>query len=88
MALVTAIESADKERQTVHDETRCVATTFVDGKGKRYLQIDTYGSSDRKHPEKVSQSIQFNETGAAQLLQLIHTTFPQLASSGSDAGDE
>ena len=78
MALITEIQGTTKDRQTVHGTTRCLASSFQAEDGKTYLQLDTYGSDDRAHPEKVSQSIQFDEAVAAQLLQLIRTTFPNL----------
>jgi hypothetical protein len=78
MALITTIEHISKERQKVHAPTRCSASSFVSADGKQFLQLDTYGSEDREFTEKVSQSIQFDEAAAAQLLQLIRTTFPNL----------
>ena len=78
MALVTSIESVHKDRQTVHRPTRCLASVFDEG-GHCFVQLDTYGSDDREHPEKVSQSIQFGKNAAADLLKLIRETFPDLA---------
>jgi hypothetical protein len=50
-----------------------------DDDGQRFIQLDTYGLDDREHPEKVSQSVHFDEQAAAQLLRLIRETFPDLA---------
>jgi hypothetical protein len=77
MALISSIEVVPKERQQVHRPTRCHAS-IVESDGKKYVQLDTYGSSDREFTDKVSQSIQFDEAAAAQLLELIRTTFPNL----------
>lgn len=77
MALVSSLERIRKDRQTVHKPTRCLSSVFEEA-GKRYLQLDTYGSDDREHPEKVSQSLQFDEQAASQLLKLIRDTFPHL----------
>lgn len=77
MALVSSIEVVPKERQKVHSPTRCHASTF-ESDGKKLIQLDTFGSSEREFTDKVSQSIQFDEAAAAQLLELIRTTFPHL----------
>lgn len=77
MALVRQIRPVEKERQAVHGETECSSSVFRAG-GATYLQLDTYGSPERKHPEKVSQSLQFDENSAGQLLELIRRTFPNL----------
>jgi hypothetical protein len=78
MALISTIEVITKDRQKVHGPTRCHASTFQADDGKTLLQLDTYGSEDREFTDKVSQSIQFDETAAAQLLALIRNTFPNL----------
>jgi hypothetical protein len=78
MALITSISLVSKDRQTVHGPTRCDASTFQTDDGKMVLQLDTYGSNEREFTDKVSQSVQFDEAAAAQLLQLIRTTFPNL----------
>ena len=79
MALITSIEQSTKDRQKIHAPTRCLASSFTTDGGKAVLQLDTYGSEDRTFTEKVSQSIQFNEDSAQQLLNLIRVTFPKLA---------
>lgn len=78
MALVNKIEKVQKASQRVHGQVECSYSIFSEG-GKRYLQLDTYGSSDRAQPGKVSQALQFDRTGAERLLQLIHEAFPDLA---------
>lgn len=79
MALISLIEPSLKERQTVHRPTRCLYSTLDGPDGQRYIQLDTYGTEEREHPEKISQSIQFDKQSAAQLLKLIHETFPDLS---------
>lgn len=78
MALVRTIKEATKERQTLHEETICLASTFTDEKGRRYIQLDTYGTKSRKMPNKVSQAIQFDEGSARQLKRLIEDVYPDL----------
>jgi hypothetical protein len=79
MALVSFIEPSPKERQAVHRPTRCLYSVVVGDDGQRYIQLDTYGSDEREHPEKISQSIHFDKAGAAHLFQLLRETFPDLA---------
>jgi hypothetical protein len=81
MALVSSIESSDKQRQTIHRPTQCLFSIVHGPTGEPYMQLDTYGSSERQHPEKISQSIQFDKQAAAQLLRLIQETFPELANT-------
>jgi hypothetical protein len=62
-------------RGRVHGDVECGYTVFESG-GRSYLQLDTYGSSDRAIPGKVSQSIQVDEEGARELKRLLQRTFP------------
>ena len=77
MALVTSIVEASKERQRTHDPVECSASIF-DRNGQRYLQLDTYGSANRKNPGKQSQTLQFNHDSAQQLVELIRKSFPSV----------
>lgn len=61
----------DKTRISVHEAVRGTYSIFRDSSGRRYFQIDTYGSEDRKTPDKISQSLQFDEETAFFLIQLI-----------------
>jgi hypothetical protein len=79
VALVRSITPCVKQRQRVHEETPCESSVVTDDHGKRYLQVDTYGSGTRKFKGKVSQSIQFDEAAAHALRQLIDETFPRLS---------
>jgi hypothetical protein len=78
VALITDIKLVPKERQNVHAETECTASVLNSTGGRRYLQLDTYGSGERKLKGKVSQSIQLSEQAAGQLKKLIEQTFPSL----------
>lgn len=77
MALIQQIERANRERQRVHGAVECTYSVFSE-RGKRYLQLDTYGSADRAFAGKVSQSIQIDETSARRLQALIAEAFPNL----------
>src|SRR3954453_7185856 len=85
MALVTSLEANTKERQSVHRPTRCLYTIVDAPGGERYLQLDTVGSEDREIPEKVSQSIQFDQQAAGQLLKLLLRTFTGLTGKDTSA---
>ena len=70
MALVREFVEKAKERQTVHDEVECRYSIFSSG-GKRYLQLETFGSPTRKLKGKTSQSVQFDETSLRELQRII-----------------
>lgn len=77
MALVTNIDTVPKGRPSVHQPTECSGAFFTVG-GKPYLQLDTFGSPDRKLKGTVAQSIQFDREAAKQLKALIDEAFPGL----------
>ena len=85
MALVTSLEEIKKDRQSVHNPTRCLVSILESGDGSRYLQLDTLGSNSREIPDKVSQTIQFDRQAAGQLLQFIHRAFPGIFADGDDS---
>ncbi len=60
---IKTIEKLNKERNFVHEKVYATYSSF-DNMGEHYVQIDTYGKSDRDLPGKISQSIQLDyETG-------------------------
>ncbi len=77
MALIKSekMERILKEKNSIHKETTCRYTSFIGKDGRRYFQLDTYGSQDRDMPEKISQSIQFNEETARVLIDTIKKEF-------------
>lgn len=76
MALLLAGQlcRTEKERNSIHKPTTATYTTFISA-GTRYFQIDTYGSDNRVMPEKVSQSIQFDEETAKVIVDLLKKEF-------------
>ena len=54
----------------------CGVKSFEVG-DETYLQLSTYGSSDRKG-SGVSQTLQLDVTAAAYLMGVLRRTFPQL----------
>ncbi len=43
--------------------------------GKKYIQINTYGSKERVHTNSVSQTLQLDEQTAKQLLEIIKSEY-------------
>jgi hypothetical protein len=76
MALVTTLRENASKSNSVHAPVDCTFSIVVDRQGKSYLQLDTYGRPDRRFPEKVSQSIQFDEASGRQLKELLERVFP------------
>jgi hypothetical protein len=77
MALIRAFARFDHQKPRVHGEVECGYAMFEED-GRRYLQLDTYGSPDRQIPGKTSQSVQLDATGARRLLDVILEAFPEL----------
>jgi hypothetical protein len=77
MAKITEFHQVTVDSTRVHSEVSCGWRTFTTA-GKRILQLDTYGSSSRQLPGKVSQSIQLDIDGARTLLEILHQAFPAL----------
>lgn len=82
MALVSSFESSPKKRKSVHSPTRCLYSVVEGVAGERFLQLDTVGSENREHLDKSSQTIQFDRQAAGQLLQILHSVFPDLTGDG------
>lgn len=60
-----------KERNNVHIPARSTYSVFKTVDGKKYFQIDTFGTTERMNPEKISQSIQFDAEFATELIRII-----------------
>jgi hypothetical protein len=67
MAIVRHLEEQQLQIEASHTETECTYSLVKDKDGTRYLQIDTYGSSERKIEGKKSQSIRFSPDAVAEL---------------------
>jgi hypothetical protein len=78
MALIKELKQIKKDRQTVHGIVECTYSVFTGPDGQRYLQLETFGSKERKIPGKTSQAIQLNVFSAAELKRVIEETFPGL----------
>lgn len=71
---INRIEKLNKERNTIHDKAYTTYSSF-DNYGRHYVQIDTYGRSDREQPRKISQSIQLDKETASYLVDLLKREF-------------
>ena len=74
MAVVRRLERQTLEKESPHTEADCTYSIVVDDQG-RYLQIDTYGSTNRQIPGKKSQSIRFAPEAIEQLKTLLKEEF-------------
>lgn len=72
MALITAdnLKKLDKQRNSVHAPVDATYSSF-EKNGKKYFQIDTYGSDERKLTQKTSQVIQFDADTAGSLMEIM-----------------
>jgi len=75
MALVTNIEELKMERNLVHGEVSCTFSAFTAEDGKKYVQLDTYGSPTRKIRGKKSQSVQLASEAAKELIAILQREF-------------
>jgi hypothetical protein len=71
MALVTKLTPITLEKDSHHTDVECTYSIVEGADRRKYLQIDTYGSSTRAIPGKKSQSIRFSPEAIAQLKELL-----------------
>lgn len=74
MALIKKISEKRMEQNSTHKEIEATYTSF-ERDGRKFLQLDSYGRSDRQIPGKKSQSFQFDETGAERLYSILKKEF-------------
>lgn len=68
------IERIKKDSNRVHDLVEAGYDFFyIDG--KCYFQLDTYGTSNRLHRGKTSQSIQIDKESASVLISILKNVF-------------
>ena len=75
MAIIRKLEFLSLEKDTPHSEAEGTYSIIHDDHGRRYLQIDTYGSKTRQIPGKKSQSIRFAPEAVNQLKRLLAEKF-------------
>lgn len=74
MALIGKFEEKHMERNSIHKEIGASYTAF-EFDGRKFLQIDSYGTLDRQVPGKKSQSIQLDEDSAQALYDVLKLHF-------------
>ena len=76
MAFVTSLEKdTDREVRGLHP-TRLVCRYFSsENMQKPIFQINSYGSEDRENPEKLSQTLQFDEQSGRELFNALQDVF-------------
>lgn len=78
MPRVTKFEPRPTDKQSVQKtEGVCGYHSFAVN-GKTWLQLDTYGSTERKFPGKTSQTIQLDESAARALYGVLRGVFGPL----------
>ena len=63
------------EKDLVFDNESTNKIRLIDCFDEKYIQIDTFGSKERKYNNKVSQSIRINKEVATQLSRIINDNF-------------
>ncbi len=76
MALIRTFFHEPNNSSRVHSEVDCRVQLVTSADGDRFIQLDTYGSDERKSEKKVSQSIQLDRTHARELVAIIEAVFP------------
>jgi hypothetical protein len=75
MAMVRRLRHAPLERDVPHTEVECTYPIVSDAGGRRYLHVDTYGSTTRQLAGKKSQSIRFAPEAIVRLKALLAEHF-------------
>ena len=72
MAIVRQLNRITIDHKTQHTElAECTYSIVEDDDGRKCLQIDTYGSTQRKIQGKKSQSLRFSPEALTQLRQIL-----------------
>jgi len=79
MAIVNALKRHEA-RNTRHTQAECTYSVILND-GKKWLQIDTYGSKDRQRVGKKSQSIRFTTEAIDALKKILEVDFSPRKSS-------
>jgi hypothetical protein len=74
MALIKSFEHKAMDRNSIHDGIGATYTTF-ERDGRKFIQVDSYGSAEREIPGKKSQSLQLDEKSARQLFDILRDCF-------------
>ncbi|MCY1127544.1 hypothetical protein OU426_11815 [Frigidibacter sp. RF13] len=75
MALVVGFSKDDRDLKAAHPTTLVCKYLVGERDGKKILQLNTYGSTGREIPGKLSQTLQLDESAARQLFQVLQREF-------------
>ena len=75
MAFISALKAGNKSKIATHPTQVICSFSVVEFGGKRLMQLDTHGSDDREFPGKLSQTLQLDEQGAADLVAILKRSF-------------
>ena len=77
MAFITKFFKVPVAAGRRHSNCEC-GWSVTQRDGDPVVQLDTYGSADRKYGQKVSQSLQLDKDGAMQLVRILREAFPDV----------
>jgi hypothetical protein len=75
MAWVRSVERKEGEGRRQPTEVVAFVKVFETQDSSPIIQIDTFGSEDRKNPGKQSQTLQFGREAAKELFDLLKQTY-------------
>jgi len=69
MATVRDFEVGDLQTVRSHEEVDAIVR-LIECDGEKFVQVDTYGRASREQPNKLSQTIRFNQAAFEKLVKL------------------
>ena len=81
LALIQSFERVEREQPRLQPTTTTCVYSIYTVDQRRFVQLDTSGSRQRKIKGKVSQTLQIDENAARQLLAILLDGFPILKNS-------
>jgi hypothetical protein len=75
MAWVRRFERKNDKGRLQPSQVTAFVKVFNVENGAPVIQIDTFGSEDRKNPGKQSQTLQFGKESAKQLFDILKQTY-------------
>ncbi|MCW1986155.1 UNVERIFIED_ORG: hypothetical protein M2348_001905 [Sphingomonas sp. R1F5B] len=74
MAVIRSLTEKELDRASAHTEAEATFS-LINLDGEKFIQIDTYGSQDRVHLGKTSQSLRLSKSAFDQLVQIAEKHF-------------
>lgn len=78
MARVRSIAPGTQSVNVHPSEVDCFWQTIEDSRGEVFVHLSTFGSDTRQSKPKSSQSLQLDQTQAAELIAVLRRVFPEL----------